>query len=108
MAKTSVSMELNLNDKQLNQIVQKYISDCYRQSNICDKIYSYGTSRISKKIDQMVNDGSLVDAVAKQVARNISKDIPLERLMEFVDMDKLNEAVTERVTQYVINKIKFF
>ena len=108
MAKTSVSMELNLNDKQLNQIVQKYISDCYKQSNICDKIYSYGTNRISKKIDQMVNDGSLMDSVARQVARNISKDIPLERLMEFVDMDKLNEAVIERVSKYVINKIKFF
>lgn len=108
MGKASVSMELNLNEKQLNQIVQKYITDCYKQSNISDKIYSYGTSRISKKIDQMVNDGSLVDAVAKQVARNISKDIPLERLMEFVDKDKLNEAVTERVAQYVINKINFF
>lgn len=108
MSKASVSMELNLNEKQLNQIVQKYITDCYKQSNINDRIYSYGTSRISKKIDQMVNDGSLVDAVAKQVARNISKDIPLERLMEFVDKDKLNEAVTERVAQYVINKIKFF
>lgn len=108
MSKASVSMELNLNEKQLNQIVQKYITDCYKQSNICDKIYSYGTSRISKKIDQMVNDGSLVDAVAKQVAKNISKDIPLERLMEFVDKDKLNDAVTERVSQYVINKIKFF
>ena len=108
MANASVSMELNLNEKQLNQIVQKYITDCYKQSNIGDKIYSYGTSRISKKIDQMVHDGSLVDAVAKQVARNISKDIPLEYLMEFVDKDKLNEAVTERVAQYVINKIKFF
>lgn len=108
MGKASVSMELNLNEKQLNQIVQKYITDCYKQSNIGDKIYSYGTSRISKKIDQMINDGSLADAVAKQVAKNISKDIPLERLMEFVDKDKLNEAVTERVAQYVINKIKFF
>ena len=108
MGKASVSMELNLNEKQLNQIVQKYITDCYKQSNIGDKIYSYGTSRISTKIDQMINDGSLVDAVAKQVAKNISKDIPLERLMEFVDKDKLNEAVTERVAQYVINKIKFF
>lgn len=104
----SVSMELNLNEKQISQLVQKYVADCYKHSNICDRIYSYGTSRISKKIDQMIMDGSLVDAVAKQVAKNISKDIPLERLMEFVDKDKLNEAVTERVTQYVINKIKFF
>lgn len=104
----SVSMELNLNEKQLNQIVQKYITDCYKQSEICNKIYSYGTSRILKKIEQMFNDGSLVDAVAKQVAKNISKDIPLERLMEFVDKDKLNEAVIERVSKYVINNIKFF
>lgn len=104
----SVSMELNLNEKQLNQIVQKYITDCYKQSDICNKIYSYGTGRILKKIDQMLDDGSLVDAVAKQVAKNISKDIPFERLMEFVDKDKLNEAVIERVSKYVINNIKFF
>lgn len=104
----SVSMELNLNEKQLNQIVQKYITDCYKKSEICDKIYSYGTSRILKKIEQMFDDGSLLDAVAKQVAKNISKDIPLERLMEFVDKDKLNEAVIERVSKYVINNIKFF
>lgn len=101
----SVSMELNLNEKQLNQLVQKYITDCYKQSNIYDRIYSYGTSRISKKIDQMVNDGSLVNAVAKRIAKSISQDIPLGHLMTFVDKDKLNEAVIERVSQHIINKI---
>lgn len=107
MSKASVSMELNLNEKQLNTLVQKYITDCYKQSNIGNRIYSYGTSRISKKIDQMFSDGSLMDAVIKQIAKNISKDIPLEHLMELVDKDKLNEAVIERVSKYIINKINF-
>ena len=101
-----VSMELNLNEKQINQLVQKYVADCYKQSNICDRIYSYGTSRISKKIDQMISDGSLVDAVVKQVARNISENIPIGHLMVLVDKEKLNEAVIELVSKYVINKIK--
>lgn len=102
-----VSMELNLNEKQLNQLVQKYVTDCYKQSNICDRIYSYGTSRISKKIDQMISDGSLVDSVVKQVARNISENIPIGHLMVLVDKEKLNDAVIERVSKYVINKINF-
>ena len=101
-----VSMELNLNEKQINQLVQKYVADCYKQSNICDRIYSYGTSRISKKIDQMISDGSLVDAVVKQVTRNISENIPIGHLMVLVDKEKLNEAVIELVSKYVINKIK--
>ena len=103
----AVSMELNLNEKQLNQVVQKYIADCYKQSKICDRIYSYGTSRISKKIDQMISDGSLVDAVVKRIAKNISDDIPIGHLMVLIDKEKLNEAVIERVSKYVINNINF-
>ena len=108
MAKASVSMELNLDKNQIDRIVQKYICDCYKHSLIQDRLYSYGTQRISKKVDQMIKDGSLVDAIVKNVSKRICNDIPIERLMEFVDKDKLSEAVTERVSKYVIDKIKFF
>lgn len=55
----------------------------------------------------MFSDGSLVDAVVKRIAKNISEDIPIGHLMVLIDKEKLNEAVIERVSKYVINNINF-
>lgn len=102
----SVSMELNLNDKQLNQIVQKYICDCYKQANIENRLYGYGTQRLSKKVDQMINDGSLVDLVVKKVSKRICDDIPIGHLMTLVDIGNLNEAIIERVSKELLKKLQ--
>lgn len=95
-------IELNLKDNQINSLVQQYVTQCYSKSNIEDRIYSYATQRISKKIDQMINDGTLLDAVAKRVI----KDMPIEQLISLVDEDKLNEVVVERVSKCLINRMK--
>lgn len=94
-------IELNLKDNQINSLVQQYVTQCYSKSNIEDRIYSYATQRISKKIDQMINDGTLLDAIAKRVI----KDMPIEQLISLVDKDKLNEVVIERVSKCLINKM---
>ena len=95
-------IELNLKDNQINSLVQQYVTQCYSKSNIEDRIYSYATQRISKKIDQMINDGTLLDAVAKRVI----KDMSIEQLISLVDKDKLNEVVVERVSKCLINRMK--
>lgn len=95
-------IELNLKDNQINSLVQQYVTQCYSKSNIEDRIYSYATQRISKKIDQMINDGTLLDAIAKRVI----KDISIEQLISLVDKDKLNEVVVERVSKCLINRMK--
>lgn len=95
-------IELNLKDTQINSLVQQYVTQCYSKSNIADRIYSYATQRISKKIDQMINDGTLLDAIAKRVI----KDMPIEQLISLVDKDKLNEVVVERVSKCLINRMK--
>lgn len=95
-------IELNLKDNQINSLVQQYVAQCYSKSNIADRIYSYATQRISKKIDQMINDGTLLDAIAKRVI----KDMPIEQLISLVDKDKLNEVVVERVSKCLINRMK--
>ncbi len=95
-------IELNLKDNQINSLVQQYVTQCYSKSNIEDRIYSYATQRISKKIDQMINDGTLLDAIAKRVI----KDMPIEQLISLVDKDKLNEVVVERVSKCLINRMK--
>ena len=95
-------IELNLKDNQINSLVQQYVTQCYSKSNIADRIYSYATQRISKKIDQMINDGTLLDAIAKRVI----KDMSIEQLISLVDKDKLNEVVVERVSKCLINRMK--
>lgn len=95
-------IELNLKDNQINSLVQQYVTQCYSKSNIEDRIYSYATQRISKKIDQMINDGTLLDAIAKRVI----KDMSIEQLISLVDKDKLNEVVVERVSKCLINRMK--
>lgn len=95
-------IELNLKDEQINSLVQQYVTQCYSKSNIADRIYSYATQRISKKIDQMINDGTLLDAIAKRVI----KDMSIEQLISLVDKDKLNEVVVERVSKCLINRMK--
>ena len=54
-----------------------------------------------KKIDQMINDGTLLDTIAKRVIKNTS----IEQLISLVDKDKLNEVVVERVSKCLINKM---
>lgn len=95
-------IELNLKDNQINSLVQQYVTQCYSKSNIEDRIYSYATQRISKKIDQMINDGTLLDAITKRVV----KDIPIKQLISLIDKDKLNEVVVERVSKCLINRMK--
>lgn len=95
-------IELNLKDSQINSLVQQYVAQCYSKSNIEDRIYSYATQRISKKIDQMINDGTLLDTIAKRVIKNMS----IEQLISLVDKDKLNEVVVERVSKCLINRMK--
>lgn len=95
-------IELNLKDSQINSLVQQYVTQCYSKSNIEDRIYSYATQRISKKIDQMINDGTLLDTIAKRVIKNMS----IEQLISLVDKDKLNEVVVERVSKCLINRMK--
>lgn len=95
-------IELNLKDNQINSLVQQYVTQCYSKSNIEDRIYSYATQRISKKIDQMINDGTLLDTIAKRVIKNMS----IEQLISLVDKDKLNEVVVERVSKCLINRMK--
>ena len=95
-------IELNLKDNQINSLVQQYVTQCYSKSNIEDRIYSYATQRISKKIDQMINDGTLLDTIAKRVIKNMS----IEQLISLVDKDKLNEVVVKRVSKCLINRMK--
>lgn len=82
--------------------MQQYVTQCYSKSNIEDRIYSYATQLISKKIDQMINDGTLLDAIAKRVI----KDMSIEQLISLVDKDKLNEVVVERISKCLINRMK--
>lgn len=95
-------IELNLKDNQINSLVQQYVAQCYSKSDIENRIYSYAIQRISKKIDQMINDGTLLDVIAKRVI----KDMSIEQLISLVDKDKLNEVVVERVSKCLINRMK--
>lgn len=96
-----IPLEIKLTDNQINTLVQQYVSKCYSKSDVENRIYSYGTKRISKKIDQMIDDGTLLDAIAKQIAKNIS----IEQLVGLIDKDHLNEVVAERISKCLINKI---
>lgn len=95
-------LEIKLNDKQINSLVQQYITQCYSKSNIENRIYSYACQRINKKIDEMFNNGTLLDAISKRIV----KDIPIEQLIPLIDKDKLNETIIDRVSKHLLNKIK--
>ena len=101
MAKLQLpELEIKLNDAQINSLVQQYIAQTYRESDIQNRIYCYATQRISRRIDQMINDGTLLDEIAKRLA----KTIPMDKLIPLIDKDRLNEIVAERITKHLINK----
>lgn len=101
MAKVNTTLEVNLNDKQINSLVQQYIAQCYSKTDVENRIYSYATQRISKRIAQMVNDGSLLDAIAKRVV----KEVPIDKIISLIDKDTVNEIVAERISKHLINKL---
>ena len=98
---TLPEIDLKLSDKQINSLVQQYITQCYSKSTVENRIYSYACQRINKKIDQMINDGTLLDAIAKRVI----KDTPMDKLIDLIDKEKLNEVVVERISKHLVNKM---
>ena len=95
-------LEIKLNENQINSLIQQYVSQSYSKSNIENRIYSYACQRINKKIDEMFNNGTLLDAISKRIV----KDIPIEQLIPLIDKDKLNETIIDRVSKRLLNKIK--
>lgn len=95
------SLELKLDKNQINSLVQQYIAQCYKKSDIEQRIYQYATQRISKKVDMMFSDGTIFESISKRLV----KEVPLTEIISLVNKEDFNEAIKERVTKHLISKL---
>ena len=93
---------IEIDDNTLNNSIQRAVSDALKKSNIQDKLYSYGTSRIREHVDKSYRDGRLVQSVAKEM----SKNIPINEILKLLDVEKIEAAIIDNVSTELIKRLQ--
>ena len=86
----------------LNNAIQGAVSDALKKSDIQDKLYSYGTGRIREHVNQSYRDGRLVQSVAKEM----SKNIPINEILKLLDVEKIEAAIIDNVSTELIKRLQ--
>lgn len=86
----------------LNNSIQGAVSNALKNSDIQNKLYSYGTSRIREHVNQSYRDGRLVQSVAKEM----SKNIPINEILKLLDVEKIEAAIIDNVSTELIKRLQ--
>ena len=95
---TTIDIDTNL----LNNAIQGAVSNALKQSDIKDKLYSYGVDKIRTYAMRAERDGRLVQSVAKEISHNI----PVDKILELLDVKKLETKIIERVSEALVTKMQ--
>lgn len=86
----------------LNNAIQGAVSNVLKQSNIQDKLYSYGVDKIRTYTMKAEKDGRFVQSVAKEISQNI----PVDKILELLDVKELEAKIIERVSEALVTKMQ--
>ena len=85
----------------LNNAMQSAVSNTFKNSDLRDKIYSYGCKRVKDYIDKFYADGSVLSHAAKMVA----KEINTQDVLALIDIEELKADIADRVAKHLIGKL---
>lgn len=97
----SIEGKILIDDTTLNNAMQSAVSNTFKNSDLRDKIYSYGCKRVKDYIDKFYADGSVLSHAAKQVA----KEINTQDVLALIDIEELKADIADRVAKYLIKKL---
>ena len=86
----------------LNNAIQGAVSNALKKSDIQNKLYSYGTSRIREYVNQSYRDGRLVQSVAKEM----NKSVPIDDILNLIDVEELKAAIIDNVSMELYKDMK--
>ena len=86
----------------LNNAIQMAVSNALKQSNILDMLHSYGIDKIRTYTMKAEKDGRLVQSVAKEISQNI----PIDKILELLDVKELEAKIIKRVSEALVTKMQ--
>ena len=90
-----------IDDTTLNNAMQSAVSNTFKNSDLRDKIYSYGCKRVKDYIDKFYANGSVLSHAAKMVAKEISP----QDVLALIDIEELKADIADRVAKHLIEKL---
>ena len=90
-----------IDDTTLNNAMQSAVSNTFKNSDLWDKIYSYGCKRVKDYIDKFYANGSVLSHAAKMVAKEISP----QDVLALIDIEELKADIADRVAKHLIEKL---
>lgn len=90
-----------IDDTTLNNAMQSAVSNTFKNSDLRDKIYSYGCKRVKDYIDKFYANGSVLSHAAKMVAKEISP----QDVLSLIDIEELKADIADRVAKHLIEKL---
>ena len=90
-----------IDDTTLNNAMQSAVSNTFKNSDLRDKIYSYGCKKVKDYIDKFYADGSVLSHAAKMVAKEISP----QDVLALIDIEELKADIADRVAKHLIGKL---
>ena len=97
----AIEGKILIDDTTLNNAMQSAVSNTFKNSDLRDKIYSYGCKRVKDYIDKFYADGSVLSHAAKMVA----KDINTQDVLALIDIEELKADIADRVAKHLIGKL---
>lgn len=97
----AIEGKILIDDTTLNNAMQSAVSNTFKNSDLRDKIYSYGCKRVKDYIDKFYANGSVLSHAAKQVA----KEINTQDVLALIDIEELKADIADRVAKYLIEKL---
>lgn len=94
-------MEINLTDKQVEQMVEKIVRE-------------HVLNKISKKVDEVLKEkyhfhqsiaNEMRDAMTRVMERKVNESITKKELYYFVDKDKVSQDISDKVLREVSRNI---
>lgn len=93
---------IEIDNNTLNNAIQGAVSNALKKSDIQNKLYSYGTNRIRDYVNQSYRDGRLIQSVAKEM----SKSVPVNDILNLIDIEELKTAIIDKVSMELYKDMK--
>ena len=100
--KTNCAVNINLSEVEFNNIIIKSVSEEVRNYKLESRVLAEATRKIDKAMNKYLTDGTLTNAVAKK----LSKDLDIDKILSIIDIEELKCSIIERVSEKLVRMIK--
>ena len=105
-------MKIQLEDKELvnlivrraNDIAQKLISQTISQCNVKEMACNIFKQRFERELQEMLNDGSLYDKIAKSMAKTLSSEV-VSNIYSIINIEEVQVLVADKLADRIAREM---